>query len=272
MAVNLASKYSPIVDERFSITTVTNIAFNTDYDWVGVRSVFVYSIPTVPMNNYMRSGLSRYGTPEELQDSVQELPLTQDRSFTYTIDLGNQVDQMYVKAAGESLARQLREIVVPEVDTYRIGVLAANASGTDDTPATADNAYELFLSGQEFMGNHKVPMPGRIAYTTFNYYNLIKLDPSFTQSGNQAQISLVNGEYGRIDGVPVIPVPSSYLPADTQFLLVHPIAGIAPVKLAEMHIHDNPPGVSGWLVEGRFYYDAFVLSQKEDAIYLSTSA
>ena len=32
-------------------------------------------------------------------------------------------------------------------------------------------------------------------------------------------------------------------------------------------IHDDPPGISGWLVEGRTIYDAFVLNEKRYALY-----
>ena len=38
-------------------------------------------------------------------------------------------------------------------------------------------------------------------------------------------------------------------------------------QLDEYKIHDNPPGISGWLVEGRVLYDCFVLNEKADAVY-----
>lgn len=271
MAINFAEKYSPIVDERFSVGSVTNVGFNTDYDWVGVQTVNVYSIETTPMTNYTRSGANRYGTPTELQDTKQAMTLTRDRAFTFTIDRGNDVDQMNIKGAGTALRRQIDEVSIPEVDTYRIARVAANAGGSDNTPATTGNAYSLFLKGQEFMGNAKVPAVGRIATMSYAYYNLLKLDPSFIKQGDMSQTMLTSGVMGMVDGVPLIPVPSSYLPADTQFLLWHPSAALAPVKLNEFHIHTDPPGISGNLIEGRIYYDCFVLDNKKNAIYLSTS-
>ena len=38
------------------------------------------------------------------------------------------------------------------------------------------------------------------------------------------------------------------------------------MKIYELKIHDDAPGISGSLVEARFYYDAFVLKKKADAI------
>jgi len=182
------------------------------------------------MNNYTRTGMQRYGVPQELQDNVQELTLTRDRAFTFTIDRGNDIDQMNVKGAGAALDRQLREEAVPELDTYRLSVLAANAGTFDVTVATTENAYQLFLAAQEAMGNGRVPKVGRVAFCTYAYFNMLKLDPSFVQSGDMSEISLVRGIMGGVDGIPLIPVPSLDMPSDVQFILVHPMAACAPVK------------------------------------------
>lgn len=270
MAINLADKFSPVVDERFARETVTNVGFNQTYDWIGVQTVKVYSVETVPMNDYSRTGMSRYGTPSEVQDVVQEMQLTQDRSFTATIDRGNNIDQYNIKGAGTILSRQLREVVIPELDTYRLSVMAANAGETasGETP-DATNAFELFLNGQGHLGNKNVPEIGRVAFMTYDYYNKLKLDPSFVKQGDMSQSMVTRGVLGMVDGVPLIPVPDSRLPGGVNFILMHPIAGLAPVKLADYIIHDNPPGINGNLVEGRIYYDAFVLDSKKDAIYVS---
>ena len=50
-------------------------------------------------------------------------------------------------------------------------------------------------------------------------------------------------------------------------MVCHPVATVAPVKLEVYTIHENPPGISGALVEGRICYGAFVLDNKAKAIY-----
>ncbi|GHV09283.1 hypothetical protein FACS1894217_13200 [Clostridia bacterium] len=274
MAINYAEKYSPVVDERFSHASVTNVAFNNDYDWAGVQTVNVYSVATTAMNNYTRTGANRYGTPAELQDTKQAMTITRDRAFTQTIDRGNDIDQLGIKSAARALRRQMDEVVIPELDIYRISVVAAaaNATNISNTVATAANSYSLFLKGQEALGNAKVPGVGRVAYMSYAYYNLLKLDPAFVKQGDMSQEMLRAGMMGMVDGVPLVPVPASYLPANQQFLIWHPQVAVAPVKLAELHIHVDPPGISGVLIEGRFYYDCFVLDNKKDAIYSSVSA
>jgi hypothetical protein len=67
-------------------------------------------------------------------------------------------------------------------------------------------------------------------------------------------------------------VPKSYFPENVEFIITNQAATTSPVKLSEYKIHDNPPGINGWLVEGRVYYDAFVLENKKSAIYVFKTA
>lgn len=274
MAVNLASKYSNKVDERFSLLSLTeNIGLNKEYDWSGVKTVTIYSIDTAPMNDYQRTGTSRYGAPEELGDTKKDYTLTKDRSFTYTIDRGNATEQLMVKKAGSSLARQIKEVVVPEIDTYRLATWSAAAIANGKTASVAitkDNAYVSFLNAQEALDEAKVPVTGRICFATPKFINFIKQDPSFIKASDMAQKMLINGQVGEIDGVRIIKVPTSYFPANHDFILIHPSCSASPKKLEDYKTHDNPPGINGWLVEGRVIYDCFVLEAKKDAIYAHT--
>ena len=116
MAINYADKYSAKIDERFKTGALTAPAINNDYDFTGVQTVKVYSIPTAGMNDYTPTGANRYGTPAELEDSVQEMTLTKDRSFTFTIDRSNYQDTGMLKEAGAALQRQIDEVIIPELE------------------------------------------------------------------------------------------------------------------------------------------------------------
>ena len=270
MAINLAAKYSTKVDERFKLKSLTEIGINRDYDWTGVKTVSVWSIPTVAMNDYTRTGLARYGTAGELQDTKQDMTLTKDRSFTFTIDKGNHNEQMMVKNAGKALARQIDEVVTPEIDIYRLAAMAAaavTAGGTDTAAITAANAYQKFLKAGEYMSDNKVPLQSRVAFVTPAFYSFIKLDPSFIKNSDSGQQIMINGVVGTVDGVKIVVAPSSYFPASTSFIMAHPSATVAASKLEDYKTHDNPPGINGWLVEGRIIYDAFVLANKTKALY-----
>jgi len=273
MATNYAEKYSGAVDERFQQAALTNVAVNQDYDWEGVQTVNVYSVGTAPMHDYEMSGLQRYGNPDELGTSTQAMTLEQDRSFTFTVDRRNYTNQMMVTASGRALRRQLDEVVIPEVDRYRLSVLAAEAGNTSGAiPITQNNAYESFLEGVATLKDNKAPTGGTFAYIGSNFYKNIRRDGSFIQASDMAQQMLVTGQVGLVENVPLIFVPVSYFPPGVEFLITNRIAAPGPVKLSEYKIHDNPQGVNGWLVEGRLYYDTFVLDNKANVIYVHRAA
>ena len=246
------------------------LALNNNYKFTGVQTVNVYSIPVVPMNDYNRSGANRYGTPKDLTRNVQTLTVTKDRGYTFIIDKGDKTQSMMVMDAGKALSRQIREVWVPEFDTYVFKTLAAKATERGNyATAKVDktNAYASFLDGMESLGNKNVPDKGRVAFCSYKFANLLMQDPAFVKYGDRSQEMVQKGVTGEVDGCKIVRVPSSRLPNGCAFMITHPIAATAPKQLEEYKIHDNPPGISGWLVEGRVIYDCFVLNEKADAIY-----
>lgn len=273
--INYAAKYAPQVDMRFTHGAITNGLVNQNFDWIGVQTVKVFSRALTALNNYQASGLSRYGTPEDLGNDVQEMTLGQDKSLTYIIDKKTEQDTMGTMEAAATLAENIDNVVVPALDTYRIATLCANvpaygsvsgASHVLTTTITKANAYEEFLKAQEILDNDLAPQGGRVCICTPAYYNFIKLDPNFTKTGDLATKIALNGQVGEIDGVPVIKAPARYFPVGVDFIITNPVVAPSPVKLQEFKIHDDAPGISGWLVEARFRYDCFVLNKKRDAI------
>ena len=267
---NLAQKYSKTIDERFARESQAVLALNNHYDFNGVDTVKVYSIPVVPMTDYTRSGLARYGTPDDLQRNVQTLKVTKDRAFTFIIDRGDKLQSQMASDAGRALQRQLREVWVPEYDAYVFRTLAASATAHGNYASdaiTKANAYEMFLKGMEALGNANVPDEGRVCFCSYGFANYLKQDASFVKSGDLSQQMLAKGVIGEVDGCRIVKVPSSRLPAGAAFLIAHPLAATGPKQLEDYKIHDDPPGVSGWLVEGRVVYDCFVLNEKAKAIY-----
>lgn len=269
LGMNYAEKYSSVVDERFKIGPLTSGITNNQYDWIGVQTVQVYSIPTAAMNNYTLTGTSRYGTPSELQNDIQDLTVAMDRSFTFTIDRRNHDDTMMVMEAAKALRRQIDEVVIPELDKYRIAALVsgANVANVFATAApSAANSYELFLKAQEALDNGLVPQGGRFAIVTPKFLNYIKLSDNFVKKGDMAQNIAITGVIGEIDGVYIIKAPSSYFPTKTHCIITNNMVMPSPVKLQDYKIHQDPPGINGWLVEGRIRYDAFILNEKKAAI------
>ena len=221
------------------------------------------------MGDYTTEGASRYGTPEELGNEVQEMTLAKDRAFTFTIDKKSEDDTMGTMEAGAALRRQIDEVVIPEIDTYRIAKLVAGADAGNivkDTAVTKANAYEKFLAVQEILDNKKVPTGGRICICTPGYYNMLKLDEAFTKKGDMATQIAINGLVGEVDGVYFVKAPKSYFPEKVHFIITNPIVMPSPIKLAEYKIHDDAPGISGYLLRDVSAMMHSYFNKKKDAI------
>ena len=275
MTVNLATKYSDKVSERFAQKSVTEQIVNQDYEFTGVKEVKIWSINVPTLNNYNREATSnRYGTPNELGDTLQTWELGQEKSFTYVIDRGNDEDQMNIKDAGKSLARTIDEVVTPHIDKYRITKLEAGSiyNYSVNANVTTQNAYDYYLKGIEALGNSSVPLENLYCLGTYDFYRKIKQDDAFIKASDLGQQMINNGVIGQIENTPLILAPKSYFAQGTEFLLVHKSAMCSPIKLAEYRILTGQQGYGGNVVEGRFYFDAFIDANKQKGIFLCTTA
>ena len=269
MAINYAKTYSKNVVDAFALASITRGVLSTDYEFMADsgKTVQVFTSTSVPMTNYTRTGVNRYGAPTEIENTVQELACTRERAFAFTIDALNAIDNPAVEA-GKALRKQTDEVITPEIDTYTLGALAAGCPGTNvvKTAPTSANTYSLFLDMQEMLDNGKVPVTDRSAWVSASYYKLLKQDDSFIKASDLGQQMLVTGQVGEVDGVRIIKAPASYMPENTHVILAHKSAAIQPVRLEQYTTHINPPGIAGTLCEGLVYYDAFVLKAKEAGI------
>lgn len=274
MAINLAEKFSSLVDERFEVESKSSLIVNSDYDFVGAKTIKIYSVGTSAMNDYGRNveGTSRYGTVNDLSTELQEVSMEKDRSFTYAIDKMDEDETLGALNAGSSLARQLREVVIPEVDKYTYAKVASEAGITETHTITADNAYITLVGANEAQDEAKVPEQGRVLVATPKFINFLKNDSKATLDTDIAQEMKIKGVIAEMDGVAIQKVISSLLPENVNFMLVHPVATTRAIKLAEYKINNDPQGISGTLIEGRIYYTAFVRNNKKNAIYVSMAA
>lgn len=272
--IDLVTKFAPYVDEQFKNESKLSMLTNQDFDWTGAHTVKIYKIGTSQMNDYDRAGedtatnWSRFGPVAGVDATTEEMTLTKDRSFTFAIDKLDTDETAQQLAGATALSRQDREVVIPEVDSYVYGVMATKA-GTKPTAValTADNIYAEILKASESLDDAEVPETGRVLLVTPATYALMKQCPDIAMDTDVGQDVRVKGVIANLDGAAVVKVPKVRLPENFGFMLAHPSATVAPVKLEDYRVHQDPPGLSGSLVEGRICYDAFVLDNKTKAIY-----
>lgn len=276
MAIDLVTKFQPHVDEQFSTESKRALVTNQDFSWNGAHTIVVYKITTSGMNDYRRSNnpleeltdWSRFGPVEDLSATTEEFTLKKDRSFTFAIDKLDTDETAQQVAGASALARQDREVVIPEVDAYVYNVMCENAGNKPAAVAlTADNIYTEILKGSEALDDAEVPESDRVLVVTPATYALMKKSKDIVMETNVGNELRLKGVIGILDGMNVQKIPANRLLADFGFMVAHPCATVAPVKLEDYRVHQDPPGISGSLVEGRIVYDAFVLDNKTKAIY-----
>lgn len=272
MAIDLVTQYLPYVDELFSTESKKSLLTNQDLSWTGAHTIKVYKVTTASMNDYGRTGpksgeWSRYGKVQGLDATTEEFTLKNDRSFTFAIDKLDKEETSDQLAAASALARQVREVVIPEVDTYVYGIMTANAGHKSAAVAlTPDNIYTEIIKASNALDNSEVPETGRVLLVTPDTYLLMKQCKDITMETDIGNDMRLKGVIANLDGAVVIKIPSKRLPEGFGFMLAHPVATVAPTKLEDYKTHQDPPGISGELVEGRICYDAFVLENKIEAI------
>ena len=273
MSIDLVTKFAPYTDEKFKAESKISLLTNQDFDFVGARIVKIYKISTAEMNDYVRYPVSdyaasRYGTAKDLDATTESFEMTRDRSFTFTIDKLDEDETNQQLTAAKALARQLREVVIPEVDAYTYKAMATKAGNKPDAVAlTAENIYTEILKASKALDDEEVPETDRQLVVSPEVYQLMKRCKDITMETEIGNDLRIRGVIANLDGTNVIKVPAVRLPEHFGFMLAHPSATVAPTKLADYKIHQDPPGISGDLVEGRIVYDAFVLDNKTKAIY-----
>lgn len=277
MAINLASKYAKELAQAFTEKSYVDGIASKDYEFTGVKTLKVYTAVSQELNDYKRSGSNRYGEPQEAQDTVQAMTVKRDRSFSITVDKGNNSEQLGAKEASKVLAIEMQEQAVPEMDKYALGQFIDFAGKIEmiaEEP-TEETIVKHLSNGMVHLGNKKVPVEGRYIFIGWSYFGMLRLSKQFIGVEALAKEALVKGAVGTFMGAQVITIPDDYLmKGDNKayFLLVYRNSVLQPKKVEDYFVKENPAGINGALIEGRFIYDAFVIGAKCDGVYAAVNA
>ena len=268
MAVNLAQKYSSVLDQVFTAGSYTDKYVNKKYDFDGVQTINVYTVTTVEPTNYNRAETGdRFGGNNELQNIVTPYTLKNDKSFKLVIDRGNYEQTALAEKAGAVMKAEMEERVIPMIDADRIKAAATGATAVSQAITAGTNAYTDILKAEAFLDEDKAPVEGRVLFVTPGYYNTIKTYITTTMQADAYNSKLISrGFVGELDGIPVVKVPTSYFPAKTNAILWHRDALLGAKQIMNTRIKTDSELVDGTLLLGRFIYGSFVLNGKKKSV------
>lgn len=242
MAANLAEKYEKQFDAQFARDAFLEGKYNNKFKFVGDKKIVIY----LPLT---------------------ERELTQDKGFTKTLDRGNYTDSEMSKAAGAWLQREIRNECTHTIEEYALSkwINSGNFKKIDAAPTNETIVSALKPMFYDFDNEH-VPYDGRYLYIRPDVLSMIKLSDEWINADKLAEKATEKGVCGEFMGAKVVKVPTSYFPENCYASLISKEAVMLAKKISEFRTHIDPPGISGWLLEGRIYYDAFVLAQKNAGV------
>jgi len=226
-------------------------------------------VDTVALNDFDRTaGSNRFGAVANLGDTVQEMTCSQDKGFTFAIDAGDQSDQAIDKAAGKALRRQIDEVINPTMDKYRLAQWAAGA-GNEFTPSgavTKNTILGNIIDANAMATEDLVPTEGRTLFVSVDWYKLLVQADAVLALEKLGVKAISKGSVGMVDNCIVKPVPTSWMPEGVGAIIKYKGCTVDPVKLQHYDVLKKVQGFDGPVVQGRVYYDAFVLDAKKDGI------
>lgn len=295
MAITLASKYQPILDEIYKNASLTASidAATKPVNFGGANAVNVFKTSMVGLGDYSRSTGYPVG---DVAGAWETLTLSKERGRAFSIDRMDDEETLGM-AFGTLAGEFIRTQVAPELDAYRFstyasttGIQQVSAGAALDTGAKVLAAFDVAM---DKLDEKEVPAEGRKLFISSSCYNLLKGQLTRTLSTETS----ADRRVFEIDGVEVIPVPQTrfykgitlvdgssaatggYSKTEStgkniNFLLLHPSAVLQVTKLDSLKVFSPEvnQAADAWLIQYRIYHDAFVYANKAEGIYSHIAA
>lgn len=265
--VNLHTKYHADLVKAYNYSSQLAGKTSTEFSWSGVNTIVLTSLLTDPLNNYNRTAAgNRYGTPTEVADAQQTLTLRMDRSYTKTVDKGNYQESNFLRTGAAVTKAYMNERVAPEFEQHVLSEAAKNAGKTvvASGALSKSNIIEELVNIEVAFDDARVPKENR--YVALHNSSVALIRQSLTNLDNVTDRMLIKGVVGKFGTLNIMGYSPSDMPAGALAVAWHRDSLVAPRTIYDAKVHNDPPQVSGLLVEGRYRYDAFVVGARCDGV------
>ena len=273
MAINLKSKYADKLTKALEYSSVISGKTSTEYKMDGSEEIQLLSLVTQSLNDYNRSATSnRYGTPSEMQDVVQRIKLDKDRSFSIPVDKGNFIEGNYLKTAGAVIADEMNDVVAPEMEKdffLKLCYGAGTVNGTT-TAVSSSNILSRILAVEAAFRNARIPKADRFIAIPSTKLQLIK--QALTNCDGITDKLLMQGIVGRIGTLMVLEVADTDVISGVNFIAWQKRCAVFHKTIEDTKVHQDPPGISGILVEGRFRWGGGVVGKYAGGTYVDVDS
>lgn len=297
MVLKYAETFAPALEQKYAKELASFELFqsNKQVKFIDAQTIKLPSITLSGYKDHTRGSLGfNQGT---ITNEWKPKKLAHDRSIEFVIDPMDVDETNKTVSIGNVQNTLEEEQTIPEKDSYVFSKLydeattyAANGATISTEALTAENILEQFDSAMEKMDEAGVPGAGRLLYVTPKVNKLLKEAKDIQRVMGVTGEGSVKRSIYDLDDVKIKVVQSARLKskynftegcvaaADAKqinFILVHPTAVIARDKYS--YINAFEPGedsrtADNYLLQSRFYMDAFLVKNRANGIYINAQA
>jgi hypothetical protein len=297
MVLKYAETFAPALEQKYSKELASFELFqsNKQVKFIDAQTIKLPSITLSGYKDHTRGSLGfNTGT---ITNEWEPKKLAHDRSIEFVIDPMDVDETNKTVSIGNVQNTLEEEQTIPEKDSYVFSKLyaeatayAANGATISTEALTAENILEQFDSAMEKMDEAGVPGSGRLLYVTPKVNKLLKEAKDIQRVMGVTGEGSVKRSIYDLDDVKIKVVQSARLKskynftegcvaaADAKqinFILVHPTAVIARDKYS--YINAFEPGedsrtADNYLLQSRFYMDAFLVKNRANGIFINAQA
>ena len=297
MVLKYAETFAPALEQKYAKELASFELFqsNKQVKFIDAQTIKLPSITLSGYKDHTRGSLGfNQGT---ITNEWEPKKLAHDRSIEFVIDPMDVDETNKTVSIGNVQNTLEEEQTIPEKDSYVFSKLyeeattyTANGATISTEALTAENILEQFDSAMEKMDEAGVPGAGRLLYVTPKVNKLLKEAKDIQRVMGVTGEGSVKRSIYDLDDVKIKVVQSARLKskynftegcvaaADAKqinFILVHPTAVIARDKYS--YINAFEPGedsrtADNYLLQSRFYMDAFLVKNRANGIYINAQA
>lgn len=297
MVLKYAETFAPALEQKYAKELASFELFqsNKQVKFIDAQTIKLPSITLSGYKDHTRGSLGfNQGT---ITNDWEPKKLAHDRSIEFVIDPMDVDETNKTVSIGNVQNTLEEEQTIPEKDSYVFSKLyteatayAANGATISTEALTAENILEQFDSAMEKMDEAGVPGAGRLLYVTPKVNKLLKEAKDIQRVMGVTGEGSVKRSIYDLDDVKIKVVQSARLKSkynftegcvsagdakQINFILVHPTAVIARDKYS--YINAFEPGedsrtADNYLLQSRFYMDAFLVKNRANGIFINADA
>ena len=295
---NYAEQFEQALQQKYAkeLASVDLFNSNPQVKFINAQTI---KLPNIIVSGYKDHNRQTIGfNSGTISNEWEPKKLEHDRDIEFAIDPMD-VDETNLVVSIANVQNTLEtEQGIPEKDCYvfsklytEAGKYTANGAIIDTTTLTAENILQKFDDAMEKMDEAGVPSEGRILYVTPAVNKLFK------QAKDIQRVLGVNGSNGDVkrsiyslDDVKIKKVQSARMKSQynftngcvatdeakqMNFILIHPSCEVAREKYSYIKVftpgHDSRTA-DNYLLQSRFYMDAFLIKNKAAGIFINATA